>query len=125
MVNTYLPPTPVTPGMLLITAITATRPMVVTITDSNENTYVVGQLVHLSVPASYGMVQADQLTGQILAIDNTDFTLDIDASQFSPFIIPVGNKTQPASLSPAGARNLQFSNSTNRVPFQSLNNTGN
>lgn len=124
--NTYLPPTPVTPGMLLITTITQTNPMVISITDSDENTYVVGQLIHLSVPSSYGMYQADQLTGQITAISGTDFTININASQFDAFVVPVGiRKSKPASLSPAGSRNLQFDNSTNSVPFQSSNNIGN
>lgn len=63
-VNTYLPPSPVVPGFLLISAITQTNPMVVTVVDSFYNTYIVGQLVHLNVPQDYGMVEADQLTGK-------------------------------------------------------------
>lgn len=123
--NTYLPPTPVTPGALLISNITATNPMIITIVDSDENTYVVGQLVHLSVPSSYGMFQANQLTGQITAINGLDFTVSINASQFDAFVAPATYQPQPATLAPAGAQNLQFSNSTNKVPFQSLYNRGN
>jgi hypothetical protein len=123
--NTFLPPTPVIPGFLVITNITQTYPMVITITDSDENTYIVGQLVHLSVPASYGMFQANQLTGEIVAINGTNFSVNINASQFDAFVIPSTGQEQPATLSPAGARNLQYSNSTTRVPFQSLNNQGN
>lgn len=123
--NTYLPPTVVTPGMLLITNITQTNPMVVTITDSDKNTYIVGQVVHLNVPRTYGMSQADQLLGQITKIDGTNFSLNIDATQFDQFVIPASGKEQPASLAPAGSKNLQFDNSTNQVPFKSLNNQGN
>lgn len=123
--NTYLPPTPVIPGFLLITNITQTNPMVVTITDSDENTYIVGQAVYLSVPASYGMFQANALTGVITAISGTNFTLNINATQFDAFVTPSVGREQPATISPAGSRNLQYSNSTNRVPFQSLNNQGN
>ncbi len=123
--NTFLPPTPVIPGFLLITNITSTNPMIITIVDSIENTYIVGQLVHLSIPASYKMVQANQLTGQITNINGLNFTVDIDASQFDVFIVPPTFTEQPASLSPAGSRNLEFNNFTRRVPFQSLNNVGN
>ncbi len=123
--NTFLPPTPVIPGFLVITAITQTNPMVVTITDSDENTYIAGQAVYLSVPASYGMFQANALTGSILAINSTNFTLNIEATQFDAFVVPATGKEQPATMSPAGSRNLQYSNSSNRVAFQSLSNQGN
>lgn len=123
--NTFLPPTPVIPGFLVITAITQTNPMVVTITDSDENTYIVGQAVYLSVPASYGMFQANGLTGVITAISGTNFTLNINASQFDAFVVPSVGKEQPATISPSGSRNLQYSNLSTKVPFQSLNNQGN
>lgn len=123
--NTFLPPTPVIPGMLIITNITRAYPMVVTITDSDENTYIASQAVYLSVPASYKMVQANALTGVILSINGTNFSLDIDSRNFDTFVAAPAGKTQPASLSPAGSRNLQYSNSTDKVPFQSLNNQGN
>jgi hypothetical protein len=123
--NTFLPPSPVIPGFLLITNITTTKPMVITITNSAENTYIVNQLVHLSVPASYGMVQANQLTGQIIAINGVNFTVDIDATQFNPFVIPATGMEQPASLAPAGSRNLTIDNFSRLVPFQSLGNSGN
>lgn len=120
--NTFLPPSPVVPGFLLITAITQTNPMVVTITDSIYNTYILGQLVYLTVPVSYGMLEASGLTGQILAISSTNFTLSINATQFSPFVVPspsaIPTPTQPASLSPAGCRNI-YNNLVE--PFHSLN----
>ena len=123
--NTFLPPTPVIPGFLLITNITRANPMVVTITDSDENTYIVGQAVYLSVPASYKMFQANGLTGVITAINGDDFSLNINSTQFDTFVSPSVGQEQPATISPSGSRNLQFNNSTNRVPFQSLNNQGN
>lgn len=101
--------------------------MVVTIVDSDENTYIVGQLVRLTVPYSYGMFQADQLTGQIIAVNGTNFSLNIDSSQFDAFVVPGAGVAipRPASLAPAGSRNLQFDNTTNQVAFQNLNNEGN
>ncbi len=124
--NTYLPPTLVTPGFLVITAITTTNPMVITIVDSDYNTYVVGQLVHLSIPKAYRMVEANQQSGEILEIDGLNFIVSIDATNFSPFIVPdpdsIITPVQPATLGPAGSRNIY---NTTREPFKSLNNEGN
>jgi hypothetical protein len=119
--NIYLPPAITIPGALQIINITQTNPMIITIVDSDENTYIVGQLVHLSIPPNYGMTQANQLTGQITEINGLDFTVSINASQFDAFILAGSN----ATLAPGGSRNIQFSNFTNKEPFQNLSNTGN
>lgn len=123
--NIYLPPTPVVPGMLLISAITRTFPMVVTIVDSIYNTYVLNQLVCLTVPSSYGMFQANELTGKITAINGTNFSLNIDARGFDAFAAPspsIPLPSTPASLAPAGSMNLD---DVSVEPFHSLNNQGN
>lgn len=120
--NAYLSPSPVIPMFLIITAITNANPMVVTTTTANN--YVVGQLVYLSVPRTYGMFQANQLTGQITAIDPTNliFTLNINASNFDVFSIPAPGKEMPATMSPAGSRNIY---NVTSVPFHSQGNSGN
>lgn len=120
---TITPPSPVTPGMLLILAISNSIQMIVTVINSIYNTYVIGQLVCLTVPPAYGMFQANELTTQILAINGTNFTLNVNSLNFDTFVIPSGVRiSQPASLAPAGSRNLD--NDTD--PFQSLNgNIGN
>jgi hypothetical protein len=120
--NTYLPGTPCAPLSLLISSITQTSPMSITV--STPNQYIVGQLVKLTVPSDYGMYQANGLTGQIIAVDPTNliFTVNINAIQFSPFVIPSVNAEMPASLASAGSRNT-FNFTT--LPFHSLTNTGN
>lgn len=125
--NAYLPGTPTIPGMLLISNMTNAYQMVVTIVDSIYNTYIVNQCVYLTVPNSYGMFQANGLIGQILEINGFDFTLNIDSTQFDQFVIPPSGTQieRPASLSPAGSRNLQYNNFSNRVAFQSPYNRGN
>jgi hypothetical protein len=128
MNNIYLPGTVTIPSSLVITAITQAFPMVVTcivnsVTESN--TYLPGMLVRLFVPSAYGMYQANGLTGKILEVNGLDFTLNLDSNSFSPFVIPSSGNPQPASMAPAGSQNLQYSNSTNIVPFQSLNDMGN
>ena len=130
MPNTYLPGVIQIPSMLLITNITQSNPMVVTFaipTTTAADTYVVGQAVRLTVPVTWGMFQANGLTGVILSIDSIGqtMTLNIDSSQFDAFIYAPTSLDTPASLAPAGSRNLEYNNFTNKVPFQSLNNIGN
>jgi hypothetical protein len=127
MANQYLPGVIQIPSMLLITAITQSFPMGVSfsVPSTGSNTYVVGQLVRLTVPQTWGMFQANGLVGRILAIDTSTMTLNIDSTLFDAFIDGSNSSETPASLAPAGSQNLQFSNSTNQVGFQSLNNIGN
>lgn len=125
--NTYLPPVIQIPSALEITNITRSNPMVITAVANSDqsNTYIAGQVVTLTVPITYGMFQANGLQAQILAVDGDDFTMNINSTQFDTFVIPSGNVIQPASFAPSGSRNLQFSNNTNQIAFQSLNNIGN
>ena len=118
--NTYLPPTVVEPVKLLIGNITRSYPAVVTVTTTND--YVAGQLVHFTVPSSYKMFQMNQLTAQIMSINGLDISVDIDSTGFDTFVTPATYQPQPASLSPAGSRNLY---NIEFVPFHNLNNQGN
>lgn len=130
MPNQYLPSVVQIPSSLLITAATRAFPMVITVaignTSTEANTYIVGQNVRMTVPTTYGMFQANGLVGTITAINGSNLTLNLDSSGFDAFAIPSGvTVQQPASIAPFGSRNLEFSNQTNQVPFQSLNNIGN
>lgn len=120
--NVYLPPVIQIPSALEITAITQANPMVITTSANTDqiNNYIVGQLVRLTVPQTYGMYQANGLIGQITLVNGSNFTLNIDSSGFDPFVVPSGNVQQPASLAPSGSRNL-----LTPTPFQSYNNIGN
>lgn len=86
------------------------------------NDYVVGQLIQLTVPSSYGMYQANGLTGQILSINGLVFTVDINSLNFDVFAIPATGQPQPASFASYGSRNLY---NVNTVPFHSEGNFGN
>lgn len=126
--NEYLPGTIQIPSSFVITAITQAYPMVVTFVVNpltEANSYHIDQLVRLFVPYSYKMFQANGLQGKILSLSGLTMTLDIDSSLFDPFVIPASTAEQPASLAPAGSRNLAYDNTTKLVPFQSLNNRGN
>lgn len=119
-VNTFLPPSPVVPPFLIITAITNSNPCQVTV--STSNTYVANQLVRFFVPSDYGMSQINGVTGQIISVDVTNliFLVNINTMQFDVFSLPSPGPfvPQPATLSPAGSRNLY---NINQVPFHSLN----
>lgn len=124
--NVYLPGVIQIPSALEVVNITRSNPMVMTVTEdpvNQSNSFQEGQLVRISIPFERGMQQANGLTARILFVDDNDLFLEVNSTNFDPFIS--GGDSQTASISPAGARNLSFSNITNNVPFQSLNNVGN
>lgn len=99
----------VDPQYLYITEITkATQAVVRTSVDPTAY-YVVGMKIHFSIPYSFGMYQMNGLTGTILAVNATNYTLtvDIDSSAFTTFAFPLTtlSPTAPlfATLAPAGA----------------------
>ena len=99
----------VDPQFLYITEITkATQAVVRTSVDPTQY-YVVGMKIHFSIPYSFGMYQMDQLTGTIVAISASNYTMtvDIDSSAFNTFAFPASSASPTAALfatlSPAGA----------------------
>ena len=126
--NVYLPGTVQIPSALEIVAISQSNPMVVTVVVDSitaANTYRQGQAVRLNIPASYGMQQANGITATLLEVSGSDLSLDVNSTNFDPFSVP-SSGIKPASLSPAGSRNLQYTNNfMNQVAFQCLNNRGN
>jgi len=127
--NVYLPGTIQTPSSLEIINITRSYPMVVTIIVNpvtQVNRYIPGMVVNLKVPITYGMFQANNIQAKIIQVIDNDFYLDVDSRLFDTFTLPSLGQVQPASLSPGGSRNLEYTNGTEFfVPFQSLNNVGN
>ena len=124
---TYLPGTIQIPSALEIVAATRANPMQITISAdpiTAVNTYIAGQLINLFVPYGYGMWQANGLSARIIGVSGSTFTLDVDSRGFDPFSVPLtGN--MPATAAPAGSQNLPYSNDTNLIAFQCLNNVGN
>jgi hypothetical protein len=117
MINNDTATKPVQPQYLYITAITNSNPMVVSVTAIH--TYVVNQLIHFSIPASFGMRQLDQMTGKIISINGLNITTNIDSTQFDIFAFPNFNKTPApkayATLTSAGQQN---SYDETNIPFQ-------
>ena len=100
----------VDPQYLYITEITKASQAVVRTSVDPSAYYVVGNKIHFSIPASFGMTQMNQLTGTILAISSANYTItvDIDSSAFTTFAFPAstGSPTTAlfATLSPAGSQ---------------------
>ncbi|HEU5289150.1 MAG TPA: hypothetical protein VFU05_00820 [Cyclobacteriaceae bacterium] len=125
--NVYLPGTIQIASSLLITAITNDIIAVITVEVDDVtayNSYIPGQMILLTIPFEYGMQQANGKTVKILSVDELNFYVDMNSINFDPFVMP-GSPSQPASLAPSGSNNLAFSNETNKIAFQSLNNEGN
>lgn len=100
----------VDPEFLYITEITkATQAVVRTSVDPTPY-YVVGNKIHFSIPASFGMVEMNQLTGTITAVSAANYTVtvDIDSTAFTTFAFPLTTASPTAQLfatySPAGSK---------------------
>ncbi len=110
----------VDPEFMYITNISVATQAVISTSVDPSAYYVVGQKIHLSVPSSFGMTQANQLTGTILAINTAivsgnvagySLTTDIDSSLFTAFAFPVTTLSPTAALfatlAPAGQNTQQ------------------
>lgn len=106
----------VDPEFMYITNISKASQAVVSTSVDPSAYYVVGNKIHFSVPASFGMREIDQLTGEIVAVNAVaasgnigayNVTVDIDSSAFSAFAFPLSALSPTARLfatfSPAGS----------------------
>ncbi len=107
----------VAPEFLYVTNISQAASAVVTV--STAHNYVVGQKIHLSVPSSFGMTEADQLDVEITAVGTYTLTVDLDTTGFTAFAFPASSASPTARLfataSPAGSRNIY---DVTNVPFR-------
>ena len=75
------------PAMRLVSDITIGNNPTITTTIDHE--YLVGLIVRLYVPALFGMIQVDQVTGSITSVPtSSSFILSIDTSGFDTFVVP-------------------------------------
>lgn len=106
----------VDPEYLYITNISQATQAVVSTSVDPSFTYVVGMKIHLSVPFSFGMYQANQLTATIIAVNAVaasgdigayNLTVDLDTTAFNAFAFPASTSSPTAglfaTLAPAGA----------------------
>lgn len=115
----------VDPEYLYITNISQATSAVVSTSVDPSQYYVVGNKIKFSVPLSFGMVQMDQMTGTITAVNAVgasgnigayNLTVNINSSAFTAFAFPVTTlsptATLFATLSPAGSQ-TSFNTVTN------------
>lgn len=99
----------VDPQFLFVTEITQANQAVVRTSVDPTQYYAVGMKVHFSIPYSFGMTQMNQLTGTIVAMSATNYTMtvDINSSAFTAFAFPASSASPTAQLfatvAPAGA----------------------
>ena len=86
------------PRRRTISAVTTAGSAVITMTVTHG--FTVGQAVRIKVPSAFGMVEMDNLIGNITAIStaNNTITVDIDSSAFTAFSFPLTSGV-PFSLS--------------------------
>lgn len=73
------------PSRFYISGITRGRTTI--ITTSEDNNYVIGQLVRLIIPSIFGSYQLNERTGYVISIiSNTQVVLDLDSTQSDAFI---------------------------------------
>ena len=97
----------VEPEYMFITNISqATQAVVSTSIDPSLH-YVVGDLIHFSVPTSFGMSQINGLTGQVVAVNAVgaasnigayNVTVNINSSAFTAFAFPASSASPTATL---------------------------
>lgn len=111
-----IPVTRYLPERRWVTAITAANPAVVTLSVTHQ--YLVGDIVTFRVPAAFGMIEMDNLEGEITAIStaNNTITVDIDSSGFTAFAFPTsaiaGTGVTFAQVVPVGEIATQLTNPT-------------
>ena len=106
------------PAMRIITSITQANPAV--ITTSFAHNYVTGEIVRISVPYTHGdypwgMEQIDDQEGTITVLNDTQFSIDIDSTDFDAFVTPGGAPPQRPYVVPIGELNSQLNAATRNV----------
>jgi hypothetical protein len=83
----------------------------------NHN-YSTGLIARLYVPDGFGMTQANQLEGIVTKINDTQFTITIDTSNFDAFVVPSyqpGSFGTPAQVVPVGEISSILTQATQNV----------
>ena len=77
-----------------------------------------GLIVRLYVPIGFGMVQANHLSGPITVVNDTQFTIPINTTDFDAFVLPAfqpGAYGTPAQVVPVGEINSILTQATENI----------
>lgn len=109
-------------AMRNILSITQAEEALVTTTfdgiNPGNHQYGTGLIVRLYIPDGFGMVQANELYGPITVINDTQFTIPINTTDFDAFVVPSYNPGQfgtPAQSVPIGEVNEILTEATQNV----------
>lgn len=105
----------------LISSITRGNPTTVVTTFDHD--YLDGEIVRLIVPDTYGMRQINKLSGTITVTNDTTFTIDINSTNFDPFVAPA-NPKQCAQTIPFAEVNSIIQGATQNVLRRGRRTTG-
>lgn len=92
------------PFKCTITNVTSSNQQTV-VTTSVDHGFVVGNVVQFFIPSQWGMTELNNLKGDVFGITSNTITVDIDSSEFTPFITPVvtlPNIVQSPQVVPVG-----------------------
>ena len=106
-----------TPGNRNIANISqAASAVVTTLVDHG---YAIGQRVKFNIPSVSGMIELNGLTGNVTAVTDSTFTVDVNSSGFSAFTFPVYTDVPftPASVVPQGDNPAASNNQTSPGAF--------
>lgn len=105
------------PSQFVISALSFGQ--ITTVTTSVNHNYVVGQLVRLLIPSSYGSIQLNEKTGFVISVPTTNsVVIGINSTGTNPFIasptfLPFQSRTQPQIVA-AGNQNSGQLNASGR-----------
>src|SRR5690606_15453641 len=80
--------------------------------------YLTGLIARIYVPDGFGMTQANRLEGIVTKINDTQFTITIDTTNFDPFVIPAyqpGAFGTPAHVVPVAVISIILTEATQNV----------
>lgn len=106
------------PAMRIITDITRAKQAVITTSFAHD--YLSGEIVRISVPFehghyTWGMYEIDNQQGEIVVINDTQFSISIDTRYYNPFVTPGGDPKQRPYVVPIGEDNRMLTAATRNV----------
>lgn len=89
--------------------------------DAQPHNYLTGLIVRLFIPLGFGIKQLNGFLGPITVISETEFTVNVDSTQFDPFQVPdvqPGFNGTPPQVIPVGEVGQTIAQATvNVLPY--------
>jgi len=89
------------PRFRFITAITNEQFALITFSDLHD--YVLSEIVSFRVTKPYGMSEINQKQSKVIEVGDFTIRVEIDTTDFTPFIFPVSGQNTPPVCVPVGS----------------------